>query len=72
MATTARYIDGESRLIQAIQAPSDDAEWIDGESYLLYEYMASSIGGRIMSSIAAHGGLAAYGGIAGKGGGLAG
>ena len=30
------------------------------------------VGGRIMFSLAAHGGLAGYGGIAGRGGGLAG
>jgi len=32
---------------------------------------AAVVGGRIMSSLARHGGLAGHGGIAGQGGGLA-
>jgi len=36
------------------------------------ETIAAASGGRIMSSLASHGGLAGKGGIAGKSGGLAG
>jgi len=38
----------------------------------LYFVPTAAVAGRIMSSLASHGGLAGYGGIAGKGGGLAG
>ncbi len=39
---------------------------------MINEDQAAAVGGRIMSSLAAHGGLAGHGGIAGIGGGLAG
>ncbi len=41
-------------------------------SFVINESQAPVAAGRIMSSLAAHGGLAGMGGIAGQGGGLAG
>lgn len=50
----------------------DEESFLPGVGYVKEDQADAPAAGRIMSSLAGHGGLAGMGGIAGAGGGLAG
>ena len=56
---------------ELLQRPEQVLRLIESQSRVVFLPVAAAGGGRIMSSLANHGGLAGYGGIAGDGGGLA-
>jgi len=69
MATERTYINAQGIVIHF----TENKEYMMSSLWVASEQdLVVVSGGRIMSSLANHGGLAGFGGIAGNGGGLAG
>lgn len=68
------FIPGFDMLFQGGMIDEDGAEeyFVPGVGMINEDQAIAPVGGRVMSSLASHGGLAGQGGIAGIGGGLAG
>ena len=66
------FIPGSVMPLSGVMIDEDGTEEYFIPALGMFNEDQAAAGGRIMSSLAAHGGLAGHGGIAGPGGGLAG